>query len=76
MAETDEIKPYSEMTEEEKDARYKEYVTKMVTDPGNTTGWMDDFSYDEVVDYLARDIMSDIELPSVSGHIDAAPLVL
>lgn len=45
----------------------------MVTDPGNTTGWMDDFSYDEVVDYLARDIMSDIELPSVSGHIDAAP---
>ncbi|MBQ2936203.1 MAG: hypothetical protein IJD96_08230 [Lachnospiraceae bacterium] len=48
----------------------------MVTDPGNTTGWMDDFSYDEVVDYLARDIMSDIELPSVSGHIDAASPVL
>ena len=57
-----------EFTEE----RYQYFSKMMQEDPENKTGWQDDYSYDEVVEYITRDVMKDIDLPaSTGGHIDA-----
>ena len=57
-----------EFTEE----RYQYFSKMMQEDPENKTGWQDDYSYDEVVEYITRDVMKDY-MPSggSSGHIDA-----
>lgn len=58
----------AEFTEE----RYQYFSKMMQEDPENKTGWQDDYSYDEVVEYITRDVMKDY-MPSggSSGHIDA-----
>lgn len=43
----------------------------MQEDPENKTGWQDDYSYDEVVEYITRDVMKDMPSGGSSGHIDA-----
>ena len=57
-----------EFTEE----RYQYFSKMMQEDLENRTGWQDDYSYDEVVEYITRDAMKDC-MPSggSSGHIDA-----
>lgn len=56
-----------EFTEE----RYQYFSKMMQEDPENKTGWQDDYSYDEVVEYITRDVMKDIPSGGSSGHIDA-----
>ena len=56
-----------EFTEE----RYQYFSKMMQEDPENKTGWQDDYSYDEVVEYITRDVMKDMPSGGSSGHIDA-----
>ena len=56
-----------EFTEE----RYQYFSKMMQEDPENKTGWQDDYSYDDVVEYITRDVMKDIPSGGSSGHIDA-----